>query len=583
MLYTELPFELHLEVSAYLDKRSLKSLRIAFPLTTVSTAAFSALYRTFAIRLGTPRWSMAKLHEFSSLCDGLPRLPPEDRPLDPLAAIRDLVIDTRHPYMVKEMDCITRYLTLQEGVMELPPYESPAMAARGEITEYQKVVPWQQLDVFVEIVAKMVNSLPLLRRIWWRFSSDLPMHIQMSIAAALCPPGINRRYLLDVYLDLDPSSGYQHLDLRGSMKCLSDLHSFALRGMKRGALTGRTPDAKHPIAELIQRSPNLKSFFMDARVYSSLLEPIAEALSGATTLEHLENAAVELEGILDLDWTRVRHLKKLAMIVERAQYEDIVARDNVFFNLMNLRHQLQYLRVNAYNDTVKNYLLQGTSFLVALDIECMPESSEYTGPVFWSEVVPTHAPTLKSLKVSSPNTGSWCWLGEMNGLSKRALERCGNLEELAIGFTHGRSNFLGEMVDNLAVSCPKLAIIDMRFYGKEDDRYAPFDLDSLATSSDILEDWKSHDPCFAGRVLQVRYKMVFENMRTESRFQDNLGERKAPPVWFDFMLQSWQIFGHSDRDGRQIYRFGRLDDIYAFDDDLAEAHFGAPVDYFLHF
>ncbi|KAK6343945.1 hypothetical protein TWF696_007598 [Orbilia brochopaga] len=591
MRYIELPFELHLEVAAYLDNRSLKSLRLACPRTTVSAAAFSALFRIFAIRLGTPRWNTAKLQFLSLLCDNLRETPYQDVPLNPLAAIRTLVLDTRHPYMIKEMDCIGRYLTLQEGLIDLPPYESPAMAARGEITEYQKVIPSPQLDVFVNIIAKVIKELPLLRRIRWRLSSDLPIHIQLGLAAILCPPGIARRYHLDVYIDLDPSYGLQQVDVRKLMESLSDLNSLAVRAMKPGVLARRVQLAKDPIARLIRRSRNLQSIFLDARVYNSMLDPIAEALNGVNTLQHVENGAVELEGMLRLDWARAQNLKKLALIINRARDEEMQAWDEIFSKLLETRHRLEYLRVNAYNDSVKRYLLQDTNFLVALDVECPAESSESLGQDFWTTVVSTHETTLKSLKVSSPVTGVWCWLDYPGNHAKLALSRCRNLEELAICFVDRDCNFLGEMVNSLAVTCPKLSIIDMRFFGGKafrsstDYRYLKTDgsSKSLRATAEILDYWKSDNPCLAGRVMQLRYKMAFETMRCEYRFLDNLGGSTPPDVWFDYMLQTWQIFGHSDRDGRQIYRFGRLDDLYAFDDELAEAHFGAPVNYFLHF
>ncbi|KAJ6259965.1 hypothetical protein Dda_5609 [Drechslerella dactyloides] len=601
MLFTELPLELHLEISAYLDKRSLKSLRLAFPRTNTSAAAFSHLYRSFAIRLGAPKWSKARLRSLSALCDRLMDPQCQGADLNPLAAIRTLVIDTRHPYMIKEIDCVQRYLTLQKGTIKLPPYESPAMAARGEITEYQKVIPRPQLDLFVDLIAKVIRVLPLLRNIKWRISSDLPTHIQLGIVMVLCPPMVQRRYSLDVHIDLDPLYG-MYAELQGILECLSDLNSLALRAMKPGVLARRGPPGRNPISKLIRRCPNLKSIFIDARVYNCILDPIASALNGIRTLEHIENGVVELCGMLDLKWTNAPNLTKLALIVSRGQEEEYEARDNALNQLLEARHLLQHLRVNAYSDTVSKYLLQDANFIVSLDIECPSASSESLGLKFWSQVIPMHETSLKSLKVYSPVIGVWCWLDYPGNLAKRALSRCCNLEELAICFVEDNCNFLGEMVDNLAVSCPKLSTIDMRFFGEHEAfqrntdyragyQYIMKSGDSLKRalkasfrgSADILDSWKSHNKCFAGRVLQVRYQMVLEKMRCGYRFPDSLGDDAPPPVWFDFMLQTWQIFGHPDRDGRQVYRFGRLDDLYAFDDDLAGAHFGAPVDYYLHF
>ncbi|KAF3912772.1 hypothetical protein ABW20_dc0106862 [Dactylellina cionopaga] len=274
-----------------------------------------------------------------------------------------------------------------------------------------------------------------------------------------------------------------------------------------------------------------------------------------------------------MNWKKLSKVKKIWVSVEGSvtSTEDL---EELYDGLVGAGSQLESLSVEQYISATHKYLLNCTGLLTELELWGFWENVEL-GCAFWDEVIPRHAPSLKTLRVhnrsmgnagrySEENEGAWSWSSNPSNKAKLALSKCKLLESIAISFCIEKENYLTEMVESLVASSVNLHTVNLVFR-------KTMPKEEIRQTLEKLEKWTSTDKLFDGRALTLIYE---DTTRGQFCFPKKIAKGMVPLVWFDILLQSWKLerFTKPDSSDPQHpeYKFARLNDLYLSDDRLVQ-------------
>ncbi|EPS35546.1 hypothetical protein H072_11109 [Dactylellina haptotyla CBS 200.50] len=576
---SRLPFEILSEISARLDKKSLKSFRLACVDPAVSAATGAPLFDTVALRLGTLDWSLGRA---------------KSQPLDLIDlncanAVKILVIDTRHPYVVHEELCDKRYRRFMDKNYEFRNQMDPS-----DERIYESKIPEWEFEAFLELVESFVEAAENLQTIHWRTSREVTEEFHTQMASLLCGWAAVTGCRLGITLSLRESRSMA-TGVELYLQNLSNLHHFYIEssnGEEDGIYFPKGFD--RVLIDVITRSPNLKSFGLDYSLYWLTDERHGYQLHGALdTFSGMEQRANEypfeslklkahwniIEGT---NWGAMRNLKSLNSkwcIGNGFRENDLTHShlDKVYAS--GHMSRLDRFVTNVYTLSTHRFLQRPDLSLteLRLTLNNIDIENSRLAKQFWQEAFPKCALTLLRFKVHNvprPIPGviignitsmhAWNWLDERDNDAKIALRYGSKIQELSIAFCRGTDSFITELIEDLVYEGSSLRVLNMVFeIGKDLG-------ERLDVTEAKLESWRSTDEVFHGRSFVIRYKRRLVEKRSIAwvrkwrQFPARAAEGFEPLVWFDYILQSWKL--SSDKDG--VSQLVRQNDEFCFDDKL---------------
>ncbi|KAF3908104.1 hypothetical protein ABW21_db0207336 [Orbilia brochopaga] len=543
----DLPFEILLEITSYLDKRALKAVRVAIPNSLFCYAAATDLFRSLALRLCTPLWSArhirAKLLSLDRIYrDADARV--NARRLFGVGpqVVRELVVDTRYPH------------NLSSG-----PWVGKNHNIPGVLPFYALELSAQDVALFVELVRRVVGLTSGLIKLRWRGSTRLSIPVYNALARIMCAPG--RTYSLNVSLRWDVPFD----EIEGYLAPLSGLKALGLEsaggfGMMSAAPRFTQRHAQAVIAA-IKRSPELEGFsihmngqfVMDEHTTTMLWSAVFAAPELNTFM--LEHPWINMRSIpFPAVPGKLNKLRNITLLLALGGAPAAGIIDKAVQDLNATQVRPRMFKSNVFSLGIGNWLLTDrTNYLTEVDIECHRSCGGTTGGqlggLFWNEVVTRHAGTLRVIP----------------------LDMCTALEELTVTFVDIQEyiSYIIEMLERLLPRLQQLAIVNLAF-----STHTPRHLLELTTAK--LVGWLSLDMRLQGREIQVRYRTRDD---WEVSPYCSLRGRHGPvgaPVLFDDMIQTWEMQTRRAPTGAPsdgsfvmgpVFGFERLDDSYIFDDD----------------
>ncbi|KAK6531872.1 hypothetical protein TWF694_003037 [Orbilia ellipsospora] len=544
-----LPLELLHEICSRLDNKSLKSFRLACADPTVSAATASSLFRTVSIGLGTLDWSMARR-----------KAQPLDIPdLKHTSCVKELVVDTRYPFYVSEELCLKRYQEFNDRTNQ-----STFLSEK-----YTELIPEWEQNCFLELLQGLFETLGAVCRVHWRTSDRSQVAFQKGLFMILSQYCHDRNCDLDVSLTLEPTAHHS----RAFLYDLSNVRNLEIRsecvsqclqssGLSFEDMTG--------IANIIEQSKDLRSFTLSTimhaffHVQPATIDPISVILSKGCGPEKIRGN-LNWEVYDKLGSIRLKNLKHLKFNAPRGWNTWWGAHKvHVVLNQLASSHaptRLENFATNMLDSTIQNFLqspqLSLTDLRLNLDYCDTPEAGE----IFWKKVLPICAKTLRRLKVkkTGDHDFAWTWLHEPNNNAKLALRQCHKLEVLSIAFCKPTVSYIMNMISDLVCHCPSLRLIRMNF----EQRTMIANMDQTMTKLTL---WNTFAEEFKGRNLTVRYKRSQMPKRWHKKryqFREHVEEGFEPPMWFDFVIQSWKL----SQIYPGIFGFKRQHDQYITDRD----------------
>ncbi|KAK6501444.1 hypothetical protein TWF481_009282 [Arthrobotrys musiformis] len=565
--FEALPYELIREISVYLDKASLKSLRLAYPQPKLRAATAKLLFQTVELRIGTLEWSSAGAKSRLSYLNNLTAADKES-PDHPLAICRKILIDTRYPWVVTREACIR--------ANEVPKGRAPHAIWIEQRKMFDKLmvpIPDEERTEFVELVGGVLATVGKnLRIVEWRTTSSVPIQVHEGIASLLCKPIDSRGFILDVAISVSTfPDTCEYLD------ALSNAQYVAIKVIGSGPHRGdhHGLEEMREAGEVVDRCPGIKGF----EFYSQA--PVFAYATSDDLRDSLRNLGLEVFKVdsnlgftHEMDWTSLKGVKDLWISIEGSvtHNEDL---EELYGGLKSVGTRLDKLSVESYIRPTHNYLLQHCTPLTELEIwGYWYGVNQDLVHAFWDEVIPKHAPTLRKLKVqnhSQSENKSWSWLDKSDNKAKASLPKCKQLEELTIGFCEGAltsTSWITEMVEDLVPACPRLADIHMTFELGDSTLVAQHVKSTLAS----LDAWSSTGEVFNGRSLRISHEDISKGVVC---FPKQSKPDFVPPLWYESLLQSWELSRVVSRVGDEAtgctaYKFERMDDIYLSNERLVQ-------------
>ncbi|KAK6352831.1 hypothetical protein TWF696_004831 [Orbilia brochopaga] len=533
-----LPFEILFEITSYLDKRALKAVRTAAPNSSLYHAASTDLFRSLALRLCTPLWTSRHIRAKLWHLDNIGRGVGHARRLFGVGpqVIRELVVDTRYPYNLSNRPpdapnwCRGQHPVMNTGFL---PFDTNDM-------------PDEDIELFIELVRRVVGLATDLVTVRWRGSNRLSVSAYTALARVLCAP--ERTYRLNASLRWDSPVG----ELGDYMASLADLSAL---GLEFAAWNVGAPNCRmfskqqaQAVIAVIHRSPDLQGFkfhlhdgFSMAEVTTSMLWSAVFDAPALNTfaLEHTWKNMPPIQfPATPRQLDKLRNITLVAAMTGSAA-ANVVEKSVRSLHIAAVRPRT--FKTNVFSRLIANFLLTDrTNHLTSLDVEC----HEYLGPVsiaqlgamFWNEVVMRHAGSLRVIRGYSRYSGDWAWLDTPNNPAKRVLDKCTALEELTVTCveTQQGASYITEMLEHLLLRTPRLGVVNVAF----PVRTAYHVLEQTVAR---LDAWSSSDARYHGRQMQVRYRTRDD---WEVSMVCSLRGRHGPggaPVLFDDKIQAWEL------------------------------------------
>ncbi|KAF3218921.1 hypothetical protein TWF679_000333 [Orbilia oligospora] len=591
---TTLPFEVLSEISSFLNNQSLKSLRLAAPKTKLSDAAFPTLFHSFSLRFKPPGYNLEQiLLACDSLAAGEIHIEIDGCKIsNPFSVTKRLVIDTSRPYRQSVRDASQFHLnslTTQDN--------SRSVERTGEwldmfqLKQYKELHGPEDYEIFNKVLERVLSTVRFLKHVRWRTSNTLGVSGHQEIAMILCRQASDGRFTLDMTLAIDDTEKrrkvalYSQIDARDHLNCLFGLRSLSLRMPKHHQIA--RPDLAKPLSELASRCKSSNIPTLERSGYIRLPKPSSSASlspfwkSTDPPLETLELVALDLESNTDDRWNKFKSGTTLMIGINLWRYGiNAYPRVYIFPFLQGSEIWVKRLKLDGYPPDLGEYLLaRGTSFLTDIQINLKGQkkpNGASLGAEFWRDVVPMHSATLQSIRIFTDWQGAgWCFHGEPTNPAKLALEKCKELEELRISFIDRKKNYIKDLIDCVLESCPKFHLLEMEFcYGYRDNTRES----NLENTVLELYWWRSTEQRFRNRVLDVRKKIVFEDLAFESRFQEKLSVIPRI-VWFDYLLQTWRLGEDMSVKEGVVLKMNRMDDEYVYCDMLDDRSIEGPLKY----
>ncbi|KAF3906960.1 hypothetical protein AA313_de0209946 [Arthrobotrys entomopaga] len=580
-LFAKLPIELLHEICLDLDIASLKSLKLASTDLKTHAAANTILFETLTLRLGTLEWSRVGAESrlpyinYLTTANGHDKL--DSNAIAPLSECMDLgffpfvktlVIDTRFPFVVTSEKCFERHQAI-EG------FDSYILEYEDNVAPYEELITQSEQAALLKILGKVLAFSKNLHVVRWRGSDSIPLDIHREMCLILCSPLQERRFELDIsftirtdkmdktyYQYLTAISCAQHLSL---MICKTDIDSC-----RESILT---PEDLHELATLVERTQSLKTFefFNENLVFSAYIDidpllkvmdggEIGEALAKFETLEAIAgNINIGISNRFDL--TKTRKLKRIGSTYKYGGcYFFHGNSPGLYDSLHAAGIILDTFSVGTYCGA-KAYLLKHEPVLTDLELGFIREPPDTNdGLEIWGEIVPRFAKTLKHLKVWSwftyEHAPELIWLP--GGTAQTALRECRRLEDLAICSVFADECFTTEMLEDVLTFCPKLGRIEIKISMEDSEM-------NLESTFDKIAGWESDNTSFAGKSILLTYK----DREGMNCLPKKLAEGYIPPLWYDYLLQSYRLEEHQDPDSdRTTFRLERQNDVFLLDDNL---------------
>ncbi|KAF3228578.1 hypothetical protein TWF191_002434 [Orbilia oligospora] len=603
-----IPPELLTEILSYLGIPSLKFLRRAIPCRRILTFTAQILFREFTIRLATPAGSAMRLGEF------LNYKPPLSEPTETdsgyggiFANMRRFVLDTRYPIISNNGRGLEAIMLGRDFLRQ----DLPKLASYVERQQLEG------LENLIEVVEKIIATGCRLTEISWLTSGSLYPYVHASLSSMLCSPVTERQYQLHVLLITNSVSNLMHYCPQ-----LSNLHRFTIRFIENLDTTNiyncLDPEHVQCLAQTILRSKDsLQHFMLDLRgVQTSprANRPLFAALEQATELRSLETYA--LGGFtLDLDFTNLKKLVYIASAQTRVwqlaegKYtetndpwdpdDEASYQYKLFQQILNSDVRLERVCVMNYGKAIHNFFLRNESCITHIDLFGISEANKELAPLFWEQVVPKYAATLKKIGARFANDdGAWIWKDDPQNLVKAALSQCKNLEVLKICFYCGASapgqptrvgrneNHILPMIDSLSTTCSKISTIYIDFCGPaaelqaEDSRWQILKWTGRPKEGileerylDIIFEVRA-GPCARttvptlSKISQLRKRLL----GSYPKKPDYLAGYTGMPLLYDAHIISWQLpISECKKPGRYM---AYSDEVYRYDDG-SEKEWGA--------
>ncbi|KAF3911084.1 hypothetical protein AA313_de0205552 [Arthrobotrys entomopaga] len=527
-----LPLELLREISSNLDNKSLKSFRIACVDPSVTAATASILFKTISVGLGTLDWSL-----------GRRKAQPLDIPdLKHWSCVRQLVVDTRYPFKVSKELCFKRYQ--QFNYRDRPGGHTKYMSE-----DYAIPIPQWEETCFLELVEGIIEILGAVRRVHWRTSEYVPPELHQDLFTVLSQYCRSRNCDFDVSLNMD----HNKYSLPPFLASLSNMRRFEIIAESIDPwfchqVLGLSD--LEAIASAIKQSERLQSFTLSGfghvqaffYPHPCAADLIATALSKLSGLKEIKgNANWDL--FSNLNWIKMSSLKQLQLngpkgsFHWRGSHKTAELLDQLATPYHPVR--LEKFATTAYDMATYNFLKSPNTHLTDLMLNLEYCHSPEAGDLFWKEVLPRFATTLRRLKVLKYDDTNlaWAWLHEPNNGPKLALRQCKKLEVLSIPFCKPKISYITDMVSDVASHCPSLRLVCMNF----DPRNMASNIDQTMTKLTL---WNTFSEELKGRQLTVRYKrrqVPKQYLYKWCQFREHVEEGFEPPLWFDCVIQSWEL------------------------------------------
>ncbi|KAK6542343.1 hypothetical protein TWF694_006302 [Orbilia ellipsospora] len=553
-----LPFELlHAISSDYLDNPSLKSLRTACPRGIVPVVTGSLLFRNLKLRLGNQFNGEQKLERLQDYLNGYysQTSTSSQDSIDGNVSlggifqhVRKLSVDTRYPFVTTaDLVSAREQHTIMSGGM---------FNYDGRSNGYEIHVTAEEMNLFAGILKTVFRlSKNQLISVRWQTSSYFPEQLHDEMATAFCIPETQRPYILSSSLKICVSKSIQHYLTKIS-------HCDTLEVKYYDAIGRIVYDPKIEfIGKAVRRCERLRSFTIDLRKHRPTIlafNRLWEALEPIEMLESLRFKACNYIFPEKSPKLLASNLRRLDLIKRPyfTSYAYDEALDAFLNSLAASGTQLQRLALTKYSSAIHRFLLKQDQLE---DLEIRTKSgidlSAYMD-AFWNQLIPKIQGTLKRLKVYDYDDGPFSWFDYPGNLASDRLKHCKQLEELLISFIDSdedNKNFILEMVESLAESCPKLRTIYIKF------GFGDVDLKLIETEK-LLNGWESKNSAvFNGRTIDLVYD---KKTYMHELFHLNKSGKTLSPLLYDYFVQKWRLVQEIDDNGKFVYRMRRMDDEY---------------------
>ncbi|KAK6335367.1 hypothetical protein TWF696_002146 [Orbilia brochopaga] len=562
------PFELVREVALYLDRPSLKALRLAFVDKVISTVTAHILFDTIAFRLGVENsdfvaWKKRLSTAQSLMCmERNPRVDPSPDGSEFQSFFwdhtRTLVLDTRYPILVSDKIREIDELSWDgDFITRTGKNDQPGVSFMG----------MKAVEMYYRFLRRVLQTANHLCTIRWLTSSELPSKLHAMVAKLLCAEVKPRKISLEVTMILKNSSR-----LRFYSDELSNLTRLSVRFMDHSGMDVMRLRDSDCLASIIGRSKGLDHFMLDLQKCRGMIgwwAPISKALKAVEKLQSFEfYSRITPTPILAPEM-----VKRLKRLVLNKQGGSFPVPEEIWSEL-----QLESFGTCAYSPLVQRMLTSSGQNLKELEIWGLERGPfiDNLAVDFWTKVVGKHSSTLKRLAVHVDELdfdSDWCWAEEGWNPAFWAIARCRQLEELKLGMLP--TERLSDLVETVVEPCPNLRLITFDYIGYQIVRPAQEMYTELCL-------FMSERPVYKNRELDL----VFENRVGPGSISSKDWDQRlcrnfilpdfpdpyAPPKWHDTLFKIWRLSEMDSRTGtkEKLFVFDRLDTVYALDDGADE-------------
>ncbi|EPS45722.1 hypothetical protein H072_206 [Dactylellina haptotyla CBS 200.50] len=591
----KLPYELLRQVCGYLDRNSLKSLRLACPDPKTAAVTSEILFETLVIRLGTPEWSNCGAstrlaHVYGQAKSSLAFSERWEKTGDTTELVvaprvvrqrvakigfwknvRTLIVDTRYPYVSTPETC---------GMRRGREPGASSIVRNGAITSsyskpLEQPIPATEEMALVRLLRRILGEAKGINRIQWKTTTKVPLELHRDLCSLFCDSLDHDIYKVDVALTLF----YGEYIMASYLEFLQNLGGFVIRIIAEK----RQPSKRecHLISDVVARSPRLTELELYGAYHLSDLTTLdsqwQEALSSVRKLRRICASPIIVSWVCNHGWKHLGELEDI--VVNWTPNRWIDYRLPSMFSARGPNKKTSNRTVQRvpctngailgnFSDTTLQYLTLNARTLTSIDINQSSWTPSHLIASFWKELIPRVAKTLRILIVLGYDE-SWSWSycqDEPFCDARLAIRQCRKLEDITMNLSAQNTSVI-DFATDLLLYCENIKVMNLEFCSLLSGKKA-----RLRNAFDKLDWWRSSKVAFGNKGLTVVCKDYSGLLVSAYDDKPESYEPAKQSAWFDYILVRWELTSSVEKSGREYY-FERYASRYMFDEQIIRQPF----------